>query len=165
MKGDNPSEFKGDNLPVENVSWNDAYAYCRAVGKRPGDMRLPTEAEWEYAARAGNTNERYGDIDKIAVYDSKSTAPARSKLPNTWGLYDMLGNVWEWTNDWYGEDYYKNSPKDDPQGPGEGDDKTKVLRGGSWIDNSRLVRASNRYRDVPTNRNFVIGFRCVGELR
>jgi formylglycine-generating enzyme required for sulfatase activity len=96
MKGADPSHFKGDNRPVETVNWNEAEAYCRAV-----DMRLPTEAEWEYAARAATTGERYGEIDRIAVYGTTSTATVGSKLPNAWGLYDMLGNVWEWTNDWY----------------------------------------------------------------
>ena len=139
MKGGNPSSFKGDIRPVETVSWNEADAYCQAV-----DMRLPTEAEWEYAARASNTNERYGDIDKIAVYNTDSTATVRSKLPNAWGLYDMLGNVWEWTNDWYDKDYYKNSPKDDPPGPGRGDEK--VLRGGAWCNDPRGVRVSYRIR-------------------
>jgi len=161
MKGGNPSYFKGDdNRPVENVGWNEADAYCRAV-----DMRLPTEAEWEYAARAGNPSERYGDVDKIAVYATSRTDKVRgSRLPNVWGLYDMLGNVWEWTNDWYDSDYYKNSPRGDPRGP-SGDSASKVLRGGAWFVNPQDVRVSYRLRDVPTFRDNYIGFRCAGELR
>jgi hypothetical protein len=155
--GADPSHFKGNNRPVETVNWNEAEAYCRAV-----DMRLPTEAEWEYAARAGATGERYGEIDKIAVYGTTSTATVGSKLPNAWGLYDMLGNVWEWTNDWYGKDYYKNSPLDDPPGPSEGSDR--VLRGGSWSSIPQYVRASFRYGSGPVGRNYNIGFRCAGEL-
>jgi formylglycine-generating enzyme required for sulfatase activity len=158
MKGAHPSNFKGDNLPVEFVSWNEADAYCHAV-----DMRLPTEAEWEYAARAGNTNERYGDIDKIAVYGS-GPATVRSKAPNAWGLYDMLGNVGEWTNDWYDKDYYKNSPKDDPPGPSQ-TLRSKVVRGGSWYYNPLVVRVSVRDRSEPSFRDDGIGFRCAGDLR
>jgi formylglycine-generating enzyme required for sulfatase activity len=159
MKGAHPSTFKGDNLPVESVSWNEADAYCRAV-----DMRLPTEAEWEYAARAGNTNEHYGDIDKIAVYNSESTARVRSKDPNAWFLYDMLGNVWEWTNDWYSMDYYKNSRKDDPPGPSQ-TLGSKVVRGGSWNNNPQGVRVSLRLWSEPSLRGGSLGFRCAGELR
>jgi formylglycine-generating enzyme required for sulfatase activity len=147
---------------VENVNWNEAKDYCLAV-----DMRLPTEAEWEYAARAGTTGERYGEIDRVAVYSTKATATVGSKLPNAWGLYDMLGNVWEWTNDWYGKDYYKNSPLDDPPGPSEGSDSasTSVLRGGGWNNYPQYVRASYRFRTVPEFRDGGIGFRCAGELR
>jgi formylglycine-generating enzyme required for sulfatase activity len=159
MKVPNPSSFKGADLPVENVSWHDAKKYCEAV-----DMRLPTEAEWEYAARAGSTEERYGDIDRVAVHGrSIGTAKVASKQPNAWGLYDMLGNVWEWTNDWYAEDYYKTSGPDNPQGPKE--TKMKVVRGGSWVVNPQYVRVSNRIGYVPAIRSDVIGFRCAGELR
>ena len=145
---------------MESVSWNEADAYCRAVG-----MRLPTEAEWEYAARADNTNELYGEIDKIAVYAGNSRRPAMvgSKRPNAWGLYDMLGNVWEWTNDWYDKDYYKTSPTDNPPGPSKGDEK--VVRGGSWFSIPQVVRVSNRLWSVPTNPFYEFGFRCAGELR
>lgn len=157
MKGEDPSQFKGDNRPVENVSWNQAEAYCRAI-----DMRLPTEAEWEYAARAGNSGELYGELGKIAVYASTSTAAVASKLPNAWGLYDTLGNVWEWTNDWYDKNYYQNSAMDDPPGPSAG--KLRIVRGGSWDASPRTVRVSFRVGDEPTIRNSLIGFRCAGEL-
>jgi formylglycine-generating enzyme required for sulfatase activity len=159
MKGADPSHFKGDNKPVETVNWNEADAYCRAVG-----MRLPTEAEWEYAARAGAAGERYGEIDRIAVSGTTGTATVGSKLPNAWGLYDMLGNVWEWTNDWYGAGYYKTLPAaTDPQGPGDG--PYKVLRGGAWNVNPQFVRLSDRDRLEPALRDNGIGFRCAGELR
>ena len=161
MKVPNPAHFKGADLPVETVSWYDADKYCKTVG-----MRLPTEAEWEYAARAGNTSELYGEIGKIAVYAGNSnsrTAKVRSKWPNAWGLYDMLGNVWEWTNDRYADDYYKTSTADDPPGPKEG--SLKVLRGGSWSGGPEFVRVSDRVRSEPANRVVGIGFRCAGELR
>ncbi len=143
---DNPSYFKSDQLPVEQVDWTQAGTYCKDIGGR-----LPTETEWEYAARAGTTGSRYGPLDAVAWYRENSgstTHPVGLKQANAFGLYDMLGNVWEWTTDNY-----------DAAG------KTKVLRGGSWVDDPGYVRASGRLRLEPENRYFVIGFRCVGEFR
>jgi formylglycine-generating enzyme required for sulfatase activity len=158
--GSNPSHFKGPQRPVENVSWDDATAYCRAVG-----MRLPTEAEWEYAARAGSTAARYGDLDDIAWYDKNSqqkTHDVKGKRPNAWGVYDTLGNVWEWVEDWFDEAAYTRGEARDQQGPNGG--KYRVVRGGSWGYDSRFARASYRFRGEPSDRLNFIGFRCVGEL-
>jgi formylglycine-generating enzyme required for sulfatase activity len=130
----NPSHFHGEQLPVEDVSSDDANAYCRAVG-----MRLPTEAEWEYAARAGSTASRYGD----------------TKEPNAWKLYDMLGKVSEWTNDRYDKNYYSQSPSQDPPGPSSGGQR--AIRGG-------YGRVSSRVRLHFGNRGTrYLGFRCAGE--
>jgi formylglycine-generating enzyme required for sulfatase activity len=163
VMGTNPSHFRGDRLPVEQVTWAEAKAYCTAVG-----MRLPTEAEWEYAARAGSKASRYGNIDAIAWYDSNSgsgTHEVGSKQPNAWGLHDMLGNVWEWVADWYDENYYSQSPSQDPQGPSSGQDR--LLRGGSWNYVPWFVRASNRLWYEPgvwLNLHGYYGFRCGGEV-
>lgn len=160
VMGTNPSGFHGDRLPVESVTWDEANAYCTAVGKR-----LPTEAEWEYAARAGDTTSRYGDPDAIAWYDKNSgnqTHEVGQKEPNAWKLYDMLGNVLEWVADWYGEDYYGQSPLQDPRGPSSGQDR--ALRGGSWLNGAEILRASFRYGHRPGNRLGGYGFRCVGEV-
>jgi formylglycine-generating enzyme required for sulfatase activity len=144
VTGKTPSSFKGNpQLPVETINQEEAQNYCRAVG-----MRLPTEAEWEYAARGGTTGARYGNLDEIAWYSANSgnkTHEVGQKRPNDYGLYDMLGNVWEWTSDWY------------EQG------KTVTLRGGSWGNNPRGVRASGRNRDEPGGRSVHFGVRCVGE--
>ena len=142
VMSNNPSVFKSDQLPVENVDWSQAGEYCRAIGGR-----LPTEKEWEYAARAGATGARYGPLDAVAWYDNNSggtTHPVGLKQANAFGLYDMLGNVWEWTADHY-----------DPAG------LYKVARGGSWFVDSWLVRASVRNRVGPAGRGSDIGFRCV----
>lgn len=143
VTNENPSHFKGDQLPVEMVSWNEAENYCRSIGGR-----LPIESEWEYAARAGSVEARYGNLSAIAWYyngDPKSTtSPVALKQPNAFGLYDMLGNVWEWT-----EDTYSGT-------------SNKVARGCSWNDDPRCVRASNRGVFSPEKRDYGMGFRCVG---
>jgi formylglycine-generating enzyme required for sulfatase activity len=158
VKGTNPSHFKGENLPVEQVSWDEAKSYCEAAG-----MRLPTEAEWEYAARAGNGNARYGDLDSIAWYGNNSGNQTRlvgAKEANSWNLYDILGNVWQWTEDWY-EAYDGQRESSDPAGPPSG--QNRVLRGGSWSDIPQFVRVSVRNRYGPGGRYNFIGVRCVGE--
>ena len=133
---------------------------CGAAG-----MRLPTEAEWEYAVRAGNTASRYGDLDAIAWYKGNSggqTHEVGQKEPNAWKLYDMLGNVWEWVADRYNENYYSQSPSQDPQGPSSS--QYRVLRGGSGSLNPRNSRASFRDGGQPGNRDNGNGFRCGGEV-
>jgi len=158
VKGANPSHFRGPKLPVDSISWNEAKSYCEAAG-----MRLPTEAEWEYAARAGITAIRYGDIDQIAWYSGNSgstTHEVSRKEPNAWNLYDMLGNVWQWTADWYDAGTYARGDNRDPQGPPGG--QVRVLRGGSFDNDTRNLRASFRSRVVPGSRDVSIGFRCAG---
>jgi formylglycine-generating enzyme required for sulfatase activity/energy-coupling factor transporter ATP-binding protein EcfA2 len=156
--GQNPSSVKGMNLPVDTVNWNDAKSYCEAVG-----MRLPTEAEWEYAARAGSSDATYGELQQVAWAATDQPHPVAGKLPNRWGLYDVLGNVWEWTADWYGAVYYDQKVSKDPPGPASG--QYKVVRGGSWYNDSGNVRLSNRVRYDPAAHSGGIGFRCAGELR
>jgi formylglycine-generating enzyme len=152
----------GDDLPVECVSWFDATAFCKKVGGR-----LPTEAEWEYAARGGTTTRHYcGDdvecLDEIAWFQSNSDDHQHEvggKLPNAYGLYDMLGNVWEWTADWYDPDYYAVSPKDNPQGPNGG--SQRVVRGGAYDLGSDYLGVSFRwYPATPTITGDSLGFRC-----
>ena len=151
--------FKGLQYPVEGVNWYEAREYCEAAGGR-----LPTEAEWEYAARACSSEARYGQLDAIAWYLGNSgsqTHPARQKQPNSWGLYDMLGNAKEWVADWYEENYYQTLPSlaTDPKGPPTG--MHRVLRGGYWDDRPGDVRASSRDFSIPSNRSVGYGFRCA----
>jgi formylglycine-generating enzyme required for sulfatase activity len=158
VMGENPSHFKGANLPVESLTWFEADEYCRAAGGR-----LPTEAEWEYAARAGNPHSRYGDLEAIAWYKGNSgrqTHEVGQKAPNAWGLYDTLGNVLEWTSDWHADKL--PTAAIDPVGPTSG--QSRVARGGSWFGNSTPARASYRVTGGPSDRWIFIGFRCVGEL-
>ena len=156
-----PSFRQDESHPVVNVTWHDAAAYCQWAGGR-----LPTEAEWEYAARAGTTGPYYGELDAIAWYSSNSageTHPVGQKGPNALRLYDTLGNVWEWVADWYGDKYYAGSEARDPQGPPGG--QSRVLRGGSWIARPRDLRASFRVGgDGPGYGNSWVGFRCVREV-
>jgi len=159
--GTNSSGFKGADLPVDSVTWDEARAFCRAVLV---NGRLPTEAQWEYAARAGSTAGRYGDLDQIAWYGGNSggtSHPVGKKQPNAWNLYDMLGNVWQWAADWYDEKSNSSAAVTDPQGPAGGRDRT--FRGGSWNSDPRGVRMSSRSRLEPGARFGLLGVRCVGE--
>ena len=180
VMGRAPSKFKGPQNPVETVSWDDAVEFCRKLSELPAEKkagyvyRLPTEAEWEYACRAGTTTTySFGDSDSelgdYAWYDKNSgntTHPVRQKKPNAWGLYDLHGNVWEWCQDWHG-DYPSGSGSrltavrslTDPTGAARGSDR--VSRGGSWYDYARDSRSANRSRSTPDYRNFNLGFRVV----
>jgi formylglycine-generating enzyme required for sulfatase activity len=187
VTGTNPSRFyRWPENPVEQVSWFDATAFCNELSKKEGlapyyvipnwnrvmvgggeGYRLPTEAEWEYACRAGTeTRYSFGDdaamLGKYAWYhpDSKcQTSPVGQKRPNTWGLYDLHGNVWEWCWDWYDEDYYRNSPGIDPLGAERAEYRT--FRGGSWRVEARYLRSANRDRHAPEFRHFSLGFRVA----
>ena len=165
--GSNPSSFIDVNRPVDGVSWNDAQRFCDALtAKKDGHLyRLPTEAEWEYAARAGDKAARYGPLEEVAWFRDNAenqTHPVGEKRPNAFGLYDTLGNVWEWVQDWYGVDYYSKSPEKDPKGPESGE--FRILRGGSWRGVARgLARVSSRYVLRPSVKSNVLGFRCVRE--
>ena len=163
VMGKNPSNFSGcDDCPVEKVSWHDANAYAKKVGKR-----LPTEAEWEYAARGGSKSKGYtysggNNLDAVGWSNDNSggkTHPVAQKQPNELGLYDMSGNVWEWCSDWYSDSYYRSSPKNDPQGPNSG--SRRVLRGGSWYNDDSSCRVANRYRYGPDGGSLDYGFRLV----
>ena len=180
VMGDNPSGFKecGDDCPVENVSWNDIQGFMKKLNEKEGASiyRLPTEAEWEYAARAGTTTPFYfGDCLSTdqANYNGnypladcpkgeyrEKTVPVASFPPNKWGLYDMHGNVWEWCQDWYGE--YPEGSVTDPEGPETG--SNRVLRGGGWIGGARYCRSALRYGVAPADRGSSFGFRLVRSL-
>ena len=145
----NPSDFSylGPRFPVDNVSWNDAEEFIWRLNERESERgyryRLPTETEWEYAVRAGTTGARYGELDEIAWYEGNSGLdphPVGQKRANPWGLHDMLGNLWEWTADWYGE--YPTGSVTDPTGPDWG--SFKVFRGGSWHYPGSGVRSATR---------------------
>jgi formylglycine-generating enzyme required for sulfatase activity len=164
-----PPDQRGDKYPVMAVLWEEADDYCKWAGGR-----LPTEAEWEYAARGGTATVRYGDLNAIAWTSANSMHMAHEvakKQPNAYGLYDVLGNAWEWVADWYGAKYYEQSPAADPQGPPVGDTliqkgvdmPVRVIRGGAWIGFPGVARASYRYWFIPALRVANIGFRCVLE--
>jgi formylglycine-generating enzyme required for sulfatase activity len=168
VMGSNPSNFTGDtSRPVEQVSWTNSVAFCDKLsddeGVPRGTYRLPREAEWEYAARAGSTDVLYGSIDSIAWYASNSgntTHPVKQKTRNAWNLYDMLGNVWEWNQDWYGS--YAAGSATDPTGPGTG--SYHVFRGGSWSSGASNVRASQRGYVLPGYTYSILGFRPLRTL-
>ena len=152
-------------LAVDTISWIDAQQFCEKTG-----LLLPTEAQWEYACRAGNNQPRYGELDAIAWNPgnaNKTSHAVGMKAANALGFYDMLGNVWEWTNDWYEGAYYKASEKGvvDPQGPAEKTNRTditgRVLRGGGWVGFPYGCRASYRYGYDPERRYYFIGFRVA----
>jgi formylglycine-generating enzyme required for sulfatase activity len=178
VMGTNPSYFqkrvirKSDSsmYPVEQVSWEDAVEFCKRLSDLPEEKaasrvyRLPTEAEWEYACRAGSkTAYSFGEGSKslgdYAWFDGNSntqTHPVGEKKANAWGLYDMHGNVWEWCSDWYGE--YPKGAVSDPVGPREGSDR--VFRGGSWRNEAAFCRSADRDRSFPSFRG-LIGFRVA----
>lgn len=172
----NPSIFKGDNLPVENISWNDCQEFIKKLnqltyGRRPEGMvfRLPTEAEWEYAARGGQKSKhcRYAgsdNIDDVACYTKTTkdsgTHVVGTKLPNELGIYDMSGNVYEWCHDWYSN--YGSGSQTNPTGPSTG--SRRVLRGGSWCYYASRCRVSYRNSNTPGGRGGIIGVRvCLGQ--
>ncbi|MDO4583375.1 MAG: SUMF1/EgtB/PvdO family nonheme iron enzyme [Planctomycetia bacterium] len=166
VMGENPSGFSNagyrkdevsgmntDNFPVENVSWEDCQEFCRKLRSLGLNVQLPTEAQWEYACRAGTTGEYggTGNLDDMGWYKDNSderTHEVKTKKPNAWGLYDMHGNVWEWCQDWY-----------DSEGPRSG--TYRVYRGGGWINYAEHCRSANRYYDTPTFRGNYLGFRPV----
>ena len=168
VMGSNPSKFKGSRRPVEYVSWEDCQDFIRRLNQRTGrNFRLPTEAEWEYAARGGNKSYGYkyaggsssGDVAWYYGNSGNQTHDVATKRANELGLYDMSGNVWEWCQDWYSESYYSSSSQTNPTGPSSG--SFRVYRGGSWYDNARSCRVSYRNRSTPASRNFILGLRLA----
>jgi formylglycine-generating enzyme required for sulfatase activity len=172
ITGKNPSEFKGANNPVEKISWEDAVAFCKKLSELPEEKaagrvyRLPTEAEWEYACRAGSTTRfGFGDSDSqlgsygwFSTNSGNTTHPVGEKLPNAWGLYDMHGNVWEWCSDYF-VDKYLNGAVTDPTGPATG--SYRVNRGGCWKYLAANCRSASRSSYFPGNRLNYVGFRVA----
>jgi len=168
IMGSNPSHLKCDDCPVENVSWNDVQEFIQKLNERTGEnYRLPTEAEWEYAARGGNKSKEYkysgsNDIDNVAWYTKNSGGKIHkvgTKQANELCIYDMTGNVYEWCSDWYGSDYYKNSSLNNPQGSSSG--SRRVNRGGSWNCYPIGCCVAYRYYWFPDNSIINLGFRLV----
>ena len=166
VMGSNPSSFKGDNLPVECVSWDDCQEFIRKLNTMTGqNFRLPTEAEWEFACRGGNNSRGYkysgsNNLGSVAWYDDNSgnkTHSVATKSPNELGIYDMSGNVWEWCSDWYGD--YSSDAQTNPKGPVSG--SGRVYRGGSWNCYVRGCRSSFRFYDSPTCRYYGLGLRLA----
>ncbi len=165
VMGNNPSHFNEDNKPVENVSWNDVLEFIQKLNKQTKKTyRLPTEAEWEYACTS-STNMKYcgsNDINEVAWFNDNSNNETHSvglKQQNGQGLYDMSGNVFEWVQDWYGDDFYGNSPKNNPKGRLTG--SRRVFRGGSWYPYSNVVLSTYRSGNKPDYRDNDLGFRLA----
>ena len=169
VMGNNPSYYSGyPQRPVEYVSWNDCQEFITKLNNLTGkNFRLPTEAEWEYAARGGNKSKGYkysgsNTVGDVAWYDSNSisrTHDVKTKQANELGIYDMSGNVYEWCQDWYNSSYYSSSPENNPTGPTSG--SSRVLRGGSWDSDARFCRVSSRRSDDPDFRDDSLGFRLA----
>jgi formylglycine-generating enzyme required for sulfatase activity len=168
VMGSNPSSFKGDDLPVECISWNDAKRFVQSLSRKEDIFyRLPTEAEWEYACKGKSLTRYYFGSDEAELpmhawfldNSEMQTHPVGLKTPNSLGLYDMHGNVWEWCEDWYDEKYYKSSPTNKPRGPAMG--KHRVVRGGSWSLSAPMLRSGYRIGNKPNSVSRLIGFRCV----
>ena len=166
VMGSNPSKFKGSNYPVETVSWDDIQTFIRKLNSLTGHTyRLPTEAEWEYAARGGTKSNGYkysgsNSIDQVAWYDGNSSSTTHTvgtKQPNELGIFDMSGNVWEWCQDWDGS--YTSNSQTNPTGASTG--SFRVLRGGSWFIDAGYCRVSNRGIDFPDYRRSLCGFRLL----
>lgn len=172
VMGKNPAYFKkGANFPVEQITWPEAQNFIARVNELTGrKFRLPSEAEWEYAARSGGKKELYaggGNLEALGWYDrnaGSSTHPVGAKQPNGLGIYDMSGNVGEWVQDWYAGDFYKLSPRNNPVGP-LGGCYGRVIRGGGWNIDAGLARATNRDRYEPTNRFAAVGFRLAYSIK
>ncbi len=164
VMGSNPSEFRGEDLPVDHVSWYEARDYCDKSARR-----LPTEAEWEKAARSGTVSKFYwGTVqdDSYAWHwenSSRKTHPIGEKKPNGYGLYDISGNVWEWVADWYDSKYYQTRQSKNPLSPFNG--KHRVLRGGSFMDKPEGLHVTRRNWDLPGVRFKNFGFRCVSDAK
>ena len=157
VMGSNPSQIKGKNNPVDTVGWDSAQEFCKILSEQnKRTVRLPSEAEWEFGCRAGSgtaycLGDAEVDLGRAAWYLGNAggtSHPVGLKEPNTFGLYDMHGNVWQWCQDWYGEDYYAKAPAENPPGPERGEDR--VLRGGSWFHDSLASRSSSREKENPT---------------
>jgi formylglycine-generating enzyme required for sulfatase activity len=169
VMGSNPSRFTGASLPVEQVSWSEAMDFCRkltererAAGRLPEgyEYTLPTEAQWEYACRAGTTGPAGGKLNEIAWYAENSantTHPVGQKRSNAWGLFDMHGNVWEWCRDWFGR--YPGENVTDFAGPASG--SQRVTRGGGWCFVARNCRSARRSPELPAARHSFVGFRVA----
>lgn len=170
VMGENPSQYRGrDDLPVEQVSWNDAQAFIKALNRKTGKKwRLPTEAEWEYAARSGGKNQKFpgtSSDDKLEEYawlESNSglkTHPVGTRKPNDLGIYDMAGNVWQWVQDRYDRDYYRQSPRLNPKGDPFG--ANRILKGGSAYQQATFLRSSYRDYQGPDKRANCVGLRLA----